>query len=788
MSTGRRYHETQRLTLPEIAQCIRADVAELKTNGQLPEHAVVSVRVDQKGTGSGSISIVVSGLCDAEVWRTPGVTEMDTQAGHWGGLTRLGQRITDLLEDLHHAYNYNNSDSMTDYFDVRYYGGVRICCEEDQRRGAQEKARQQQRAAANRAARQAADALPLRATIDGDRMPRLVITDARTGQEVATVPAQGYSREFLTASYVEYLLGTHGWDVVGYRRRSKANPVGYWTVRRPDETAAAQPAEPDPTSEPPSAEQGVDPAEEPRAEDHHAAAADEHVTAPAVLDPDNWADLDPEHWAARWVRNTQTMPADDPARIWSQATATLIAAGYRHERHDAPGHVDHVARLVTTDARTDVADEAAALSRQAAAVLDWIAASILDTDSGARPIVLDGTGLSGIRCETCCGVLARRSVLNLRAEDHTPSRSGYCSACLLAHAHPITPTPADHIATEPTGDPDGPRPEETAESDEFEDVTILHTAETGTLLLGTSKGDGSYAALTRAGQHWRGLRHGEYAGALYLPHTRDRAAKRSVINQAAEVLQAAGWTVQVRIDDTPRNPAAVAADRRQRSASRVERLRARAGSRAAAADAAYDRANQIGERFAGGQRILIGHHSEKRARRDRDRMHAAIDHSCELRGEAERHTAAADAAQLNAKRHESPQLISRRIERNKAEEARIQRLLDDHQRRFRYGTGYLVIEEPPTATGAHREQVLGELAHVRAALAADRQALADLAATGAWRPIDPTTIRPGDLIRARGLWREVVRVNRTTVSVATGYTWTDRVRFAEITAHRSADA
>jgi hypothetical protein len=45
------------------------------------------VRVDQQGAGTGSIDITVSGLPDVEVWRTPGVTDVHSCSGHWGGFT-----------------------------------------------------------------------------------------------------------------------------------------------------------------------------------------------------------------------------------------------------------------------------------------------------------------------------------------------------------------------------------------------------------------------------------------------------------------------------------------------------------------------------------------------------------------------------------------------------------------------------------------------------------------------------------------------------------------------------
>lgn len=60
--------------------------------------------------------------------------------------------------------------------------------------------------------------------------------------------------------------------------------------------------------------------------------------------------------------------------------------------------------------------------------------------------------------------------------------------------------------------------------------------------------------------------------------------------------------------------------------ARLERAAALAGTRARAA---FDRADAIGERFYGGQPILVGHHSERRARADQERMHAAASRGVE---------------------------------------------------------------------------------------------------------------------------------------------------------------
>jgi hypothetical protein len=53
----------------------------------------------------------------------------------------------------------------------------------------------------------------------------------------------------------------------------------------------------------------------------------------------------------------------------------------------------------------------------------------------------------------------------------------------------------------------------------------------------------------------------------------------------------------------------------------------------------------------------------------------------------------------------------------------------------------------------------------------------------------PETIQVGDLIATRLVeWRRVVRVNKKSVSVETGYSWTDTVPYAKILRHRRVAA
>lgn len=64
--------------------------------------------------------------------------------------------------------------------------------------------------------------------------------------------------------------------------------------------------------------------------------------------------------------------------------------------------------------------------------------------------------------------------------------------------------------------------------------------------------------------------------------------------------------------------------RRERRLARAERLRGWAAKRAAKGAAGFDRAHQIADGIPFGQPILVGHHSEGRARRDADRIDAGM--------------------------------------------------------------------------------------------------------------------------------------------------------------------
>jgi hypothetical protein len=159
---GSKAHETADVRPQEIAKLIRADIKAAKATGDLPADLNVSVRF-RWATHSAAIDVEIRDRPD--LWeRCPGYRiapgdSVGVGCGAYGcpdtythdRLTAEGQRIVAVVEAIHGAYNYDGSDSMVDYFDVRYYGQVSV----EDAWGAKFRASEKARLAARKAAREA---------------------------------------------------------------------------------------------------------------------------------------------------------------------------------------------------------------------------------------------------------------------------------------------------------------------------------------------------------------------------------------------------------------------------------------------------------------------------------------------------------------------------------------------------------------------------------------------------------------------------------------------------------
>jgi predicted RNA methylase len=295
-------------------------------------------------------------------------------------------------------------------------------------------------------------------------------------------------------------------------------------------------------------------------------------------------------------------------------------------------------------------------------------------------------------------------------------------------------------------------------------ITIRHNHQDGTLVYGSTKGDGVYELIgPRTAARFRWFPSIRQMG---IQQSRDHLAQRWRIDAAAEALRAAGFEVTVEIDDTPRDMAEVKADRAERLDARYDRLTTRAQREAAEAQARFARADQIAERFAGGQPILVGHHSERGARADQKRIdqNERAGHRAARKAE---YAAAAAAVVGNADAYrERPGVIIRRIDKTEAELRQTMHHINGTRPANDWRGAYYAPERKP-ATGAWLEQLQARKTFLEHQLAADREALAEHERNGYIR-LTRETVHKGDVVAFSSRPQDtatVVRVNPKTVSL-----------------------
>jgi hypothetical protein len=304
-------------------------------------------------------------------------------------------------------------------------------------------------------------------------------------------------------------------------------------------------------------------------------------------------------------------------------------------------------------------------------------------------------------------------------------------------------------------------------------ITIMHTAADGTIVDGTTRGDGTNEILKHHGFRWSGT-----LGSWYLRGSRDHAPRAAVIDALAEQLRTAGHEVQVDVDATPRPTAEVEADRRVRAAARIGRLGDAVG-RAKALEADADaRARELGQRVPLGQPILVDHYSAGPMRRHYEAVTRATEKAVEAGRRAADLGRRADAARNHEAAREQPRAVISRIRALEVQERKTQRALDGY-------SNHLGDTFPP-AQGEYRDRLRRDLAHIHEQLTHWRSLRSEQVESGVAFVLDRATVAKGDLVKYRGRWFAVERVNPKSVSVLTdpGHTWTSTIAYDDIEEHR----
>jgi hypothetical protein len=201
------------------------------------------------------------------------------------------------------------------------------------------------------------------------------------------------------------------------------------------------------------------------------------------------------------------------------------------------------------------------------------------------------------------------------------------------------------------------------------------------------------------------------------------------ITRTQEALEAAGFEVETDVDHELRTTAEVEAGKIGRQADRVDALAAKADRKSAARDDAWARA---------------------------------------------------DAATHTTDARYRPVTVANRIDTLGAEVRKLERRIlapccDDER-------GY--VDATDAQKQARADHLAPNLAEKRDQVAYWEAVRAAQIESGTATGYDRSTVKKGDRVKIRGQWREVVRANPKTVSVSTGYTWTDTAPYAEIQQHQ----
>ena len=139
----------------------------------------------------------------------------------------------------------------------------------------------------------------------------------------------------------------------------------------------------------------------------------------------------------------------------------------------------------------------------------------------------------------------------------------------------------------------------------------------------------------------------------------------------------------------------------ERAQAKAERLDTLASKKARAASAFQQAAQDISERFYMGQPILVGHHSERKARKDKERMDSAQRKAIESHDAAGYWLYKAEGVERHANYKNDPRTRARRIETLLTELRDIQRGLNQNYRALKLWEGASTDELCIHISGMH---------------------------------------------------------------------------------------
>ena len=279
-------------------------------------------------------------------------------------------------------------------------------------------------------------------------------------------------------------------------------------------------------------------------------------------------------------------------------------------------------------------------------------------------------------------------------------------------------------------------------------LEIRYTPSEGVTLHGTTRADAPRIKAAR--DNWRWWREGS---CWYIPRTRDRVISMGHVELYAKPLREQGLTVTVEhtLEGGVRPAEEREADEKARAETRADRLSDKAARLDKEAEARSKAAHAIADHIPLGQPILVGHHSERRHRRDLEKIDTNMHKAIEADREAQRTRGHVHATERRLERLEGKDVgaVLRRISTLEVELRDVDRKLTGTSHSS--GFGRPAEGDWKEALEVRKAAIVDEIGHLRSKLPEDLPG--------------PSKFRRGDLVVTHLGTARVDRVNAKSLSV-----------------------
>lgn len=192
-------------------------------------------------------------------------------------------------------------------------------------------------------------------------------------------------------------------------------------------------------------------------------------------------------------------------------------------------------------------------------------------------------------------------------------------------------------------------------------------------------------------------------------------------------------------------------NRIERKTARIERFEQYSENASGRAQSAFKKVDSILSVIPPGQPILVGHHSERRHRRDIARMDSGMRTGVEESKKSEHYTYRANSLSHEvARMKESRQYVSNQIDKAEKEIARLGRRKGDSSHPTYHERLNLLIAQAQEKLAYWK----GKMSELEAEILAEGGQVAT-----------PQNLKVGSHVCYRGTWHPVVRVNKKTVTI-----------------------